>query len=187
MARVRRERDGDLTAGRRTRPLGAEVVLDVARAPLVRGDDRVDRPLTLELANDRVVAEPECVREDVQSSAVRHADHDLVRAVLGGELDRLVEHRHHHVQALDRELLLAEEGAAQVLLERLDTGKRGEQLLELVRGELVAVLAGLDRLPQPHALLVVGDVLDLVRDRPAVRVVQPWQRVGERLAGDIQT
>ena len=51
---------------------------------------------------------------------MRHADHDLVRADVGGDLDRLVEHRHHHVEALERELLLAEERAAQVVLHPLD-------------------------------------------------------------------
>ena len=45
-----------------------------------------------------------------------------------------------------------------------------------------AVAAGLDRLAQPDALLVVGDVLDLVRDRPAVGLAQPRQHLGERLA-----
>ena len=73
------------------------------------------------------------MREHVQPAAVRHADHDLVRAGLGGELDRLVEHRHHHVEPLDRELLLAEERAAQVLLEALDLGQPREQPLLLVR------------------------------------------------------
>ena len=126
------------------------------------------------------------MREDVEAPTVRHADHDFVRAVLGGELDRLVEHRHHYVEALDRELLLPEERAAKVLLEPLDARERRQELLPFVGRQRPAVLAGLDRLPEPHAFLVVGDVLDLVRDRPAVRVVQPWQRVGERLAGDIQ-
>jgi hypothetical protein len=51
---------------------------------------------------------------------MRHTDHDLVRAILGREPDRFVQHRHHHVEAFDRELLLAEECAPQVLLERLD-------------------------------------------------------------------
>src|SRR5207302_1795843 len=38
-------------------------------------------------------------------------------------------------------------------------------------------------LPQPHALLVVGDVLDLVRARAGVGLAQMREHVGERLAG----
>ena len=45
----------------------------------------------------------------------------------------------------------------------------------------LAVAARLDRLAQPDALLVVGDVLDLVGDRAAVDLAQPRVRVGERL------
>ena len=88
--------------------------------PSAVGDDRVDRPLALELAQDRARTGGRRVREHVQPAAVRHADHDLVRARRGRQLDRLVEHRHHHVEPLERELLLAEERAAQVLLEALD-------------------------------------------------------------------
>ena len=58
---------------------------------------------------------------------MRHPDHDLVRACICGELDRLVEHRHHRVEPFERELLLAEEGAAQVLLEPFSPCERLEQ------------------------------------------------------------
>ena len=105
-------------------PGRGEVVLDVARAALVVDDDRVDRPLALELAQDRLVRAADRVHEHVQAAAVRHPDHDLVRAGVRGELDRLVEHRHHRVEALERELLLAEERAAQVLLEALGPRER---------------------------------------------------------------
>src|SRR3712207_3930542 len=44
---------------------------------------------------------------------------------------------------------------------------------------------GLDVLPQPDALAVRGDVLDLVGDRAAVRLAQVRQRVGERRARDV--
>ena len=126
------------------------------------------------------------MREDAQASAVRHADHDLVRPRLRGELDRLVEHRHHHVEPLDRELLLAEERAAQVPLHPLHLGEPGEQPLLLVGGERIAVAARLDRLAQPHALLVVGDVLELVGARAAVDLAQRRERLAERLARDVR-
>ena len=50
-----------------------------------------------------------------------------MRARLGREVDRLVEHRNHHVEALDGELLLAEEGAAEVTLEPLDLAQPAEE------------------------------------------------------------
>ena len=82
MARVRGEGDRDLPGRRRARRRRAQVVLHVTGSALVGRDDRVDRPLALELAEDRVVPEPERVRENVEPAAVSHPDHDLVRAVL---------------------------------------------------------------------------------------------------------
>ena len=114
-----------------------------------------------------LVRPPDDVREDVEPAAMRHPEHDLVGAVARGELDRLVEHRDHHVEALDGELLLPEERAAQVALHPLDLAQAPEQPHALVARERAPVAARLDRLAQPDALLVVGDVLDLVRDRPA--------------------
>ena len=118
---------------------------------------------------------------------MRHADHDLVRPVFRSELDRFVEHRHHDVEPFDRELLLTEERAAQILLEGLHARELCEQILLLVCRERHTVLAGLDCLPQPHALLVIGDVLDLVGDRSGIGLGQARQRVGEGLAWDVET
>ena len=47
-----------------------------------------------------------------------------------------------------------------------------------------AEAARLDRLAEPHALRVVGDVLDLVGDRAHVDLAEARQRIEERLAGD---
>jgi len=52
--------------------------------------------------------------------------------------------------------------------------------------ERLAEASRLDRLPQPDALGVVGDVLDLVRARPHVDVAQPRQRFEERVARDVE-
>ena len=112
-------------------------------------------------------------------------DDDVVRARLGGELDRLVEHRDHHVEPFDRELLLAEEPLAEEALHPLDLAQAAEERLLLLGGERLPVAARLDRLPQPDALLVVGEVLELVGDRAAVRLGELRQDVGERLAGNV--
>jgi hypothetical protein len=119
VAGVRTQRHPDRPGRRRPGSPHAEVVLDVARAPFGVGRDGLERALALELAHDRLVGPPNDVREDVQTAAVRHSHHDVLRAAPSGELDRLVEHRHQHVEPLDRELFLAEECALQVLLEHL--------------------------------------------------------------------
>ena len=93
VARVGDERDRDLARLGLVHALGAEVVLDVARAAFRGADDRVDRPLALELAQDLLVRLADRVREDAQPPTVRHPDHDLVGASFGSELDRLVQHR----------------------------------------------------------------------------------------------
>ena len=100
-----------------------------------------------------------------------------------GELDRLVEHRDHHVEPLERELLLAEEPLAQEALHALDLAQPPEERGLLLGRQLRAVAARLDRLPKPDTLLVVGQVLELVRDRAAVGLGELRQHVGERLAG----
>ena len=110
-----------------------EVVLDVARAALDVGGDDFDRALAFELAQDHLVRAADDVGEDVEAAAMRHPDHNLVRARVGAELDRLVEHRHHHVEPLDRELLLTEECPAQIALHALHLAEASEQAHLLIR------------------------------------------------------
>ena len=186
VARVGDERDSDRPGLRLLRPLGAQVVLHVAGATLRAADDGVGRPLSLELAEDRLVGLAERVREHAEAPTVSHADDCAVCALAGGELDRLVEHGHHHVQPLDRELLLAEERAPEVLLERLDGRQPLEEAAALVRRGRPAELAGLDRPAQPPPLLVVGDVLDLEGHRPAVGLLEQRQGLGQGLCGDVE-
>ena len=162
--------------------LRAVVVLDVAGAALRDRRHRLERRGALELGEDRVVGAAEVVREHVQPAAVGHPDDDLLAAVRGRQLDQLVEHRHGHVEALDRELVLAEVGLVHEALERVDLDQALEQRPALVARQLVAERARLDVLAQPHALAVRGDVLDLIRDRAAVGLAQVRQRVGERRA-----
>ncbi len=186
MGRVRLQADDDrLAALQLVGALGAVVVLDIARPALGNRRDRLERRGSLELGEDRVVGTAEVVREHVQPTTVRHADHDLAGAAGGGQLDQLIQHRDGHVESLDRELLLAQVGLVHEALERVDLRQALEQRLLLLVGERLAELPGLDLLPQPQALLVRRDVLDLVGDRAAVGLAQMRQRVGERLAGDV--
>ncbi len=108
VARVALQADADrLAVAEVVVALGAVVVLDVAGAALGDRRDGLERGGALELGEDRVVRPAEVVGEHVEPAAVGHADHDLAGALAGRELDQLVDHRHGHVEALDRELLLA--------------------------------------------------------------------------------
>ena len=186
VARVRRDRHLDLARGGDTDPGRRQVVLDVAAAALRVDDERVVRALALELPQDRLVRAPDGVHERVEATAVGHPDDDLVRAALGAELDRLVEHRDEDVEPFERELLLAEERPAQVLLEALDLGQAPQQPYPPLRLERDVEATGLDRLAQPDALGVVRDVLDLVGARSHVHLAQPRKRLEQRVAGDVE-
>ena len=166
--------------------LRAVVVLHVAGAALGVVRDRLERPLALELLEDHLVGPSERVGDHVQPAAVGHAEHDVLGAVGRGELERLVEHRDHHVEPRERERLLAEERAAQIRLEALGLGQAMEQPLLLLGVERLAVAARLDRVAEPHALLVVRDVLDLVRHRPAVGRAELREDFAERFALAVQ-
>ena len=165
--------------------LGAVVVLDVAGPALRDRRHRLDRRGALELPEDRLVAAAEAVREHVEPAAVRHAQDHLARAVGGRELDHLVEHRHGHVEPLDRELLLAEVGLVHEALERVDLRQPAQQRALLLVRQRGAERARLDLLAQPGALAVRRDVLDLVGDRPAVGLAQVREGVRERGARDV--
>ena len=185
VARIGGDRDTHRARRRRPRSRGAEVVLHVAAPALGVDCDRLQHPLALELAQDLLVRHGDGVREHVEPAAVRHAHHHVVRAALRRVLDRLVEHRDHHVEPLERELLLAEEPLAQETFHPLDLAQTCVEPSLLVVCERAAVAPRLDRLAQPDALLVIGKVLDLVCDRAAVRLLQSWQRLGEGVAGDV--
>ena len=114
------------------------VVFDVARPALRDRGDRVERRGPLELGEDGVVGATQVVREDVQPPAVSGADHDLAGAARRRQLDQLVEHRHGHVQALDRKLFLSQVGLVHEPLERVDLGEALEQRLLLALRQRVA-------------------------------------------------
>ena len=73
-------------------------------ASLERGEDSFG-----EVADD--------VREDVEASAVRHAERDVFDALLGGALDELIEERDDRLAAFQRETFLAEVLRVQEALE----------------------------------------------------------------------
>ncbi len=172
-------------AGQLVGAFGPVVVLDVAGSALGDRRDRLERGGALELGEDRVVGAAEVVGQDVEPAAVGHPDDDLLTPVRGRQLDQLVEHRHGHVQPLDRELVLAQVGLVHEALERVDLDQPFEQRAALFAGQLVAEGSGLDVLAQPHPLAVGGDVLDLVGDRAAVGLGEVGERVREGRPGHV--
>ena len=187
VARVRGERDGDRASrAADVGSLGAEVVLHVARGR--RRDETVlivfaaDFHVAFELCEDRFDRLPDNVRDDVQAAAVGHPDHDLGRSTVSALVDDLVQHRDQRVDALDREGLLTEIGAAKEAVEGIDVNQLVEQLLAALGSHRTSVPSGLDFLAQPVPLVAVGDVLDLVGDRAAVGRAKLREDIGEGLA-----
>ena len=184
VARVGGELDRDRPpAARDVGALGAQVVLHVAGGLARVLLARLEGHVALELGEDRLGRAPDDVGDEGEASAVGHAHDDLGGALGGRQLDDLVGDRHERVHALDREGLLPEVGAAQEALERVDL----DQALERRRGAARAAMrlaeaARLDHPAQPEALLVVGEVLDLVGDRAAVGLLEVREGCGERLA-----
>ena len=80
----------------------------------------------------------------------------------GRQLDQLVDHRHGHVEALDRELLLAQVGLVHEALERVDLGQPLEQRLLLVVGQRLAERA---RTRSPRAATAAGGGRRCARSR----------------------
>ncbi len=164
-------------------PLGTMMVLHISGAA-VRGElAGLDVPSPFEFGKDRFVGATHGVGQHIETAAVGHADHDLAGTLLRGQLDDQIEHGHQHVHALDRESLLTEIGLMQELLERLDLHQSLIQPLLVGRCQWGAVLTTLDHLPQPDALGMIGDVLQLVGHRAAVGFLQARQRLGQRFAG----
>ncbi len=188
VARVRVEADrGLLAAEGFVDAAVAVVVFDVAGAAVRDRREGLHRgePFgALELGEDRFDRATEVVGEDAEPAAVGHAEDDVVGAGAVGEGDRLVEHRHDHVEPLDREDLGPQIRFAEEALELEDVDQPVQQALFLIRRHRLAVGAGLDHLAQPDPLLVRGDVLELVADRRAVGVAHPRQRLQQRFAGD---
>ncbi len=182
VARVGGQRDLNVAGACLPRLGGCEVVLHVAGSALGIGDEGVDRALALELPQDRRVGAAHRVREHVEPAAVRDADDDLVRTRGSGELDGEIQHRHERVEAFDGELLLPDERAPQVRLEGFDLREPQEKRTPFLWRQWLAEATGLDRAPEPDALSVIGDVLDLVGDRPHVDLLQPREGVEQRLA-----
>ena len=169
MARVRRDRDVHLSAWRGR--AGTGVILDVAHPAQIEAQ-RLRRDRILELGEDLRVGLLENVREDVEPAAMRHADHGLARAAVGGAADDLVQDRHEHVEPFDGESCLAGEGAMQEALEDFDLRDAIEQRRGAGRVHRRQEPARLRRMTQPFPFFGHEDLRVIEACRRAVDTPQ---------------
>ena len=158
--------------GGRARAGRGEVVLDVARAAFVRRDDGVDRPLALELAQDRLVRTADGVASTLSrprwaipittSCAPASAASSIASSSIGTITSRPSSENCFWPRNARRRYC-SKPSARQT---RSSSRRRSSAPQRL------PVAAGLDRLAEPDTLGVIGDVLDLVGDRSAVDLPQ---------------
>jgi hypothetical protein len=153
----------------------AEVVLHVVVALDVGRRER-----RLELAEDDVERLLHDVREEVDATAMRHADRELLDPESGGAGDERLEHRDHRCGALEREALLARVTGVQELLEAVRLEQRAQHTDTCRIRELRAVARALHARLEPFALRGVGDVHELRTQRAAVGLAQRVDQLAER-------
>src|SRR5262245_45230561 len=131
-----------------------------------------------ELVEDRPIGLGHDIGENVETPAMRHADHDLADAELAAALDDLLERRHHRLAAIETEALGAGVFHVEEALERLGL----DQLLQ--NGNLALVgeagLAPLHAILNPCPLLGVGDVHVLGADMAAVGLLENVEDLPQR-------
>ena len=170
--RIEGEREMHRTAGRDDVGRKALVILHVARAVLLR-------VLAFELRKQIRGHLAQRVDEHVEAPAVRHADHGLLHALRPGALDQVIEHRDHREAALAGKALLPHVFRVQIAFQRFRRGEPLQDVPLLRRG------VGGPRTDRLQPLLDealgrrVGDVHVLGAERPAVRLVERGDEIGE--------
>src|SRR5918993_2811828 len=162
----------------------AEVVLHVPNPGLARAI-RDRRVLTLvrglELAEDLRVRLIQYVGEHVEPSTVGHPRHRLWCTRIGSGAHQEVEHRHHHVHALDREALLPEEGPVEELLQSVHSREALEQPLGLLPIQNLVEALVFDSVPEPEPLRSIVNVAEVVAGGLAVHAPKLVYRLPRRV------
>lgn len=141
------------------------MVLHVTGAQL---DDLLAFELVEQVA--RVLAQG--VDQDVQATAVGHADDDFLGAVGTAALDDLVDHRDQAFAAFQTETLGARVLGAQVLLQAFGRGQALEQVRTRLGGEAGTATHAFQALEEPLALLGIDDVHELGAEGTAIGALQ---------------
>ena len=176
MGGIRREGEPDVVTGAGgANPGERPVVLHVPRAA-----DEVLLPALLEFGEELGVGLPDDVAQDVETSAVGHAHHELLDAVGRREFDDRVEKGHQRFAPLQSESLLADVAGVEEVLECLRLGQGAEEPPSFLRRVRRPIANALHPLLQPAAPLPVLDVHVLGTDVPAVGLLEDLEDVAER-------
>ena len=122
------------------------------------------------------------MREHVQPTPVRHSDEEFPRAGERSAADDPADHRHHHVEALDREPLLPQVRPLQECLEPLHFGQDPKHVDLSIPVNRIRVPPRLDVLHEPVPLDGILHVIQLVADPPAVDLPQAVYRIQRRVS-----
>ena len=147
------------------------MILHVAHPPEIDAQAPAGNRI-LELRQDLRIRLLQNVRQHVETAAMRHRDHHVLHAALGGIVDDLVDDRDHHVQPLDRKARLAGERAVQEALEGFNLRDAIEQLLAVNRIVGRPELRRLHCLTQPYPLIGHEHVVVVVAGRRTVDLTE---------------
>ena len=164
MRRVRRKAEMNGLAVELAVRRCAHVIFHIARSTGILGVCRVAQ----KLGDDRAERLAEDIMQDVQTAAMRHADHNLADAELRAALQDLLQRRDHRLAAIDSEPLGAGIFLVKVLFELLGIHKALIDRLLAPLGEVGAVADGLDTLLNPRLLRRVLHMHELDADGAAI-------------------
>ena len=142
-----------------------------------------DLHLAFELTEQHLWVLTENVHQNIQSTAVGHANDRLAHGLPAGALDQLVQQRDEIFAALQRESLLTDVLTVQIVLEFSRRGHPMENVAFLVGIEARSSPSELQALLDPALLLGRGDVGELGADVAAVRFAQQGVDLPERGLG----
>src|SRR5438105_4273556 len=112
----------------------------------------------------------EHICDHVQPSAMRHAEINLVGAMIGGAFDQLIEQRHERFGPFDRETLLSEIIRVQEFFELLRRDQLPENILANLRRHRLRL--PFDTLLDPKLLFARLNVTVLDAYRSAIRFAE---------------
>ena len=150
------------------------MIFDVAAA-----SEKVLRPRLSKLREDLVVRLVQDVHQDVQPTAMGHAEGELLHVVGRALLDQLVEQRNERFAAVKAEPLLRRVARVEKSLEGICFAELTEDVHLLVAVDRRAIAHRFHALGKPVSLLGVLNVHELDADVPAVGVVEQLDDVAQ--------
>ncbi len=152
----------------------ALVIFHVAGEAVVHPGDVVGKLLKQDaggLAHD--------VGEEVEASAVRHADNDFRNALRTRPLNRFVDERNKGLSALQREAFFAGKFRVEISFHAFRRDQRPQQFSALVGFQFFAGPGGFDAALQPVFLVGIGNRHILKANRSGVGLAQQLHNVAE--------